>query len=81
MVDTLVSGASASRHVGSSPILGTKKREKIVFFSLFLRLAAPILTFPPNLPLAKEGYKPLLHNIIIPKGYGCSFVSIEQTAE
>ena len=25
MVDTLVSGASASRHVGSSPILGTKK--------------------------------------------------------
>ena len=23
MVDTLVSGASASRHVGSSPILGT----------------------------------------------------------
>ena len=25
MVDTLVSGASASRHVGSSPISGTKK--------------------------------------------------------
>ena len=24
MVDTLVSGASASRHVGSSPISGTK---------------------------------------------------------
>ena len=26
MVDTLVSGASASRHVGSSPISGTPKR-------------------------------------------------------
>ena len=56
MVDTLVSGASASRHVGSSPILGTKKRavEKLLFF---LCLAAPILTFPPNLPLIKGGYK------------------------
>ena len=29
MVDTLVSGASASRHVGSSPILGTKKRSSL----------------------------------------------------
>ena len=27
MVDTLVSGASASRHVGSSPIIRTKKRK------------------------------------------------------
>ena len=26
MVDTLVSGASASRHVGSSPISGTTKK-------------------------------------------------------
>ena len=29
MVDALVSGASALRHVGSSPILGTKKRPSI----------------------------------------------------
>ena len=35
MVDTLVSGASASRHVGSSPILGTEKREEHIS-SLFL---------------------------------------------
>ena len=34
MVDTLVSGASASRHVGSSPILGTKRAD----FSLALFL-------------------------------------------
>ena len=27
MVDTLVSGASASRHVGSSPISGTTKKD------------------------------------------------------
>ena len=26
MVDTLVSGASASRHVGSSPISGTREK-------------------------------------------------------
>ena len=32
MVDTLVSGASASRHVGSSPILGTKKRGTFLSF-------------------------------------------------
>ena len=30
MVDTLVSGASASRHVGSSPISGTKKTLKVL---------------------------------------------------
>ena len=34
MVDTLVSGASASRHVGSSPILGTKKERKLPLFFL-----------------------------------------------
>ena len=45
MVDTLVSGASASRHVGSSPILGTKKRG--TFLSFFVP-TAPILIFPPN---------------------------------
>ena len=28
MVDTLVSGASASRHVGSSPIIRTQKEEE-----------------------------------------------------
>ena len=37
MVDTLVSGASASRHVGSSPILGTvlERVEKLSPFSFF----------------------------------------------
>ena len=39
MVDTLVSGASASRHVGSSPILGTEinrnaSHERITIFCL-----------------------------------------------
>ena len=36
MVDTLVSGASASRRVGSTPIMGTKKAQlfKLGFFCL-----------------------------------------------
>ena len=39
MVDTLVSGASASRRVGSTPISGTKKRlakSQLTLASLFL---------------------------------------------
>ena len=56
MVDTLVSGASASRHVGSSPILGTKKREEQIPLFFYARWAT-IFTFPPNLPLRKGGYK------------------------
>ena len=35
MVDTLVSGASASRHVGSSPILGTKKSSWLATLFLY----------------------------------------------
>ena len=42
MVDTLVSGASASRHVGSSPILGTKK-EVIDVTSFFMPVGQPYL--------------------------------------
>ena len=41
MVDTLVSGASASRHVGSSPISGTiyrKEGDLMVTFLFFLYL-------------------------------------------
>ncbi len=52
MVDTLVSGASASRHVGSSPILGTKKERNLPLF--FLCLTAPILIFPPKLSFQGE---------------------------
>ena len=51
MVDTLVSGASASRHVGSSPILGTKK-EQFFNCSFFCARWATILINPPNLPLS-----------------------------
>ena len=42
MVDTLVSGASASRHVGSSPIIRTKKeadfdsRPLLVFIGMLM---------------------------------------------
>ena len=40
MVDTLVSGASASRHVGSTPILGTifyeKKVTRLSYLLLFI---------------------------------------------
>ena len=38
MVDTLVSGASASRHVGSSPILGTKdnRNASLIRITIFL---------------------------------------------
>ena len=32
MVDALVSGASAARHVGSSPILGTRAVRGLLFF-------------------------------------------------
>ena len=32
MVDTLVSGASASRRVGSTPISGTKVQQMLDFF-------------------------------------------------
>ena len=63
MVDTLVSGASASRHVGSSPILGTKKEQTLVLLFFYAHWAT-IFTFPPNLPLAKGGYKLLLINTI-----------------
>ena len=63
MVDTLVSGASASRHVGSSPILGTKKEQTLVLLFFYARWAT-IFTFPPNLPLTKGGYKLLLINTI-----------------
>ena len=62
MVDTLVSGASASRHVGSSPILGTKK-EQFFNCSFFLCLAAPILTFPPNLPLKREAINSSINHL------------------
>ena len=43
MVDALVSGASAERRVGSSPILGTKKefsKQKAPFFRFFLKKVA-----------------------------------------
>ena len=36
MVDTLVSGASASRHVGSSPILGTRFSRRVTTKLLFV---------------------------------------------
>ncbi len=36
MVDTLVSGASASRRVGSTPISGTKVRQKCRTFFFFI---------------------------------------------
>ena len=55
MVDTLVSGASASRHVGSSPTLGTKKEQTLVLLFFYAHWAT-IFTFPPNLPLAKGDY-------------------------
>ncbi len=62
MVDTLVSGASASRHVGSSPILGTKKRA--VFQLLFFCARwATILINPPNLPLLREAINLLKHHL------------------
>ena len=56
MVDTLVSGASASRHVGSSPILGTKKRavEKLLFFLCPL---GNHINKPSKPPFVKGGYK------------------------
>ena len=38
MVDTLVSGASASRHVGSSPISGTQDSAFCRVFFYFLNL-------------------------------------------
>ena len=63
MVDTLVSGASASRHVGSSPILGTKKEQTLVLLFFYAHWAT-IFTFSPNLPLAKGDYKLLLINTI-----------------
>ena len=65
MVDTLVSGASASRHVGSSPILGTKKEQTLVLLFFYAHWAT-IFTFPPNLPLPKGGYKLLLINTLHP---------------
>ena len=37
MVDTLVSGASASRHVGSSPISGTKRLSFTLGLFLYLK--------------------------------------------
>ena len=40
MVDTLVSGASASRHVGSSPIIRTQKEEESFGSSSFFMLDA-----------------------------------------
>ena len=43
MVDTLVSGASASRHVGSSPIIRTKKR--LDFSGRFFRVPIDVLFF------------------------------------
>ena len=43
MVDTLVSGASASRHVGSSPIIRTKKR--LDFSGRFFRVLIDFLYF------------------------------------
>ena len=43
MVDTLVSGASASRHVGSSPIIRTKKR--LDFSGRFFRVLIDVLYF------------------------------------
>ena len=43
MVDTLVSGASASRHVGSSPIIRTKKR--LDFSGRFFRVPIDVLYF------------------------------------
>ena len=139
MVDTLVSGASASRHVGSSPILGTRFSRRVTTKLLFvfflclcvsklppchlkirsLRLTrlecrlcfllcgcgdkkkidfqryprftslslggrvlfwATIFTFPPNLPLAKGGYKLLLINTIHPiaKNLALFFMPIGQ---
>ena len=43
MVDTLVSGASASRHVGSSPIIRTKNGDRKISVSVFLFLSPPDL--------------------------------------
>ena len=36
MVDALVSGASALRHVGSSPILGTKNKSSLLVALIFV---------------------------------------------
>ena len=43
MVDTLVSGASASRRVGSTPIIRTKKR--LDFSGRFFRFSIDVLFF------------------------------------
>ena len=46
MVDTLVSGASASRRVGSTPIIRTKRgRLKMIYFSLPLFLMCCVLLY------------------------------------
>ena len=47
MVDTLVSGASASRHVGSSPIIRTNK-EANPDVKLTLKLASFLLLSKPS---------------------------------
>ena len=46
MVDTLVSGASASRHVGSSPIIRTQKKLSFrwAFFVVQMILSTPVTT-------------------------------------
>ena len=54
MVDALVSGASALRHVGSSPILGTINKSSLLVALIFVPRGAIIYTIPLNLPLIRE---------------------------
>ena len=54
MVDTLVSGASASRHVGSSPILGTKKSSFLA--TLFFVPLGNHIYNPSKPPFGKGGF-------------------------
>ena len=60
MVDALVSGASALRHVGSSPILGTINKSSLLVALIFVPRGAIIYTIPPNLPLSALRFFSLL---------------------
>ena len=55
LVDALVSGASAERLAGSTPVLGTKK-ERFQRISLFLCLGHPLIQSLLNPPLPREDF-------------------------
>ena len=53
MVDALVSGASALRHVGSSPILGTINKSSLLVALIFVPMGS--YTYNPSKPPFDKG--------------------------